>query len=198
MATLTDKTIKIRYMSKNIVNNFIQIGKELKEVRDTDLFKENFLTFTDYLHKEHPQLSDGFVFRLLKVVEDEKLVASAPKLGITKTLELLYVPDREIREELTEKAIKEDLTTKDIREEVKKTKISPERPPLIDTEEERKFKLLREYDLFKGEVKRINEEMKELYDKYIVWNEKASKYASLGVERDVMQELFKNLKGELE
>ncbi len=114
---LTDYTIQIRFKSKTIVNNFIEVGNLLKKVRDKEIFKESFNTFTDYLEQEHPKFSRSFVLRLIQLVEDPKLCSTSNKLGICKTLELLKISDREGREELSQKA--EDMTVKEIRTEIK-------------------------------------------------------------------------------
>ena len=166
---LTDTTIKIKYFSKSIVNNFIEIGQLLHQVRDQEVFKEKYENFTDYLKTEHPNLSLGFVSKLLQVVEDPQLVSTSKMMGICKTMELVYVPDREKREELTERALKEDMTTKEIREEVKRTKINPTRVPELDTQEEWKYKCINEYNRFK-------ESIVELQKIYRAWRINALKY----------------------
>lgn len=165
---LVDYTIKVKHYSKNIVNNFLEIGTLLKEIKDKEVFKEKYNCFTDYLDQEQPKLSRSFVLRLIKVVEDPKLCSISNNLGICKTLELIHVTDREKRDEISEKATKENLTTQEIRQEVKK--ISPEKSPFLNTPEEQFFKLKREFVNFKANIEQIN----ELYDKYLVWKEKAT------------------------
>ncbi len=172
---LEDEVKIIRYLSKNIVNNTLDIGFRLKKIRDNQSFLPKYNSFTDMLKNEDLgfKYSEGFISRLLQLVEDPKLVELAKKIGPTKTIELLYVPDREARNAIADKAVKENLSFRDIRRETKK--ISPEKQPLLSTPDESYMKLLREYHNFGAEIIRLTAESKELYDNYVIWEEKALK-----------------------
>ena len=175
----------IRHLANNITNNCIEIAFRLKKIRDSKTFRPKYNSFTEMLNKEQLgfKYSDGFVSRLLKFIEDPQLVSLAKEIGITKTFELLAVPDRESREQIAEKAIKEDLTKVEIRDEVKKVKISPDKPPLLNTQDEVKFKLLREYNAFNLEIPRIIYEVKDIKEKHKIWEEKAKRFNELSEKR---------------
>ena len=120
---LNNKLQIVKHLCKNTVENFIQIGLKLKAIRDNNVFKEKYSTFTECISVELPNLSRGFVYRLFQLVEDPKLVTLARQLGLTKALELVRISERETREELAEKAVKENLTKEQIRNEVNSKKI---------------------------------------------------------------------------
>ena len=109
---IDDRTNTIKHYSMNIVCNFLKIGTELKTIRDKELFKDKYNNFTEYLESAEFTFSKGFVYKLFQVLDDPKLKVSAPTLGLTRTLELLAVPEREMRENLTDQAIKQDMTTR--------------------------------------------------------------------------------------
>ena len=157
----------IQHLSKNIISNFLQIGIKLKKIRDEESFRSEYSTFTEFLEKEEFTFSKQFVYRLFQIVEDRELKVKAPLLGITKTIELLYVTERETRNELMEKTIKEDLTHKELRTEIKKLKV--EHNPVIDIKSERFFKLKREAVNMMSELKRIKEQ-------YLIWKEKSKEF----------------------
>ena len=148
-----ENEIKIIYhLSKSVVNNTLDIGFRLKKIRDEGLFRQKYSSFTEMLKNEDLgfKYSEGFISKLLKVVSDPELVSAAIKIGITKTCELLYVPDKQRRKEIANKAVNEDLSFRDIRKETKK--ISPEKIPLLNTPDEVYMKLLREYHNFGAEI----------------------------------------------
>ena len=157
----------IQHLSKNIISNFLQIGIKLKKIRDEESFRSEYSTFTEFLEKEEFTFSKQFVYRLFQIVEDNKLKVVVPLLGITKTIELLHVPEREMREELTKKAIQEDLTQTELRTEIKKLKV--EHNPIINTESERRFKLVREFNNLISEFNRLKEQ-------YLIWKEKSKEF----------------------
>lgn len=118
---LSEKTNLIKSYSKAVKDNFFKIGKILIEVRDKELWNEKYKSFTQYLISEDFQFNRDMAYKLMDVYkefgEDENKIAG---LGITKLVELTYVKDKEVREELIEKA--QTLTRDELREEVKKVK----------------------------------------------------------------------------
>ncbi len=167
MNDLKGEVCVIKHLSKNIINNFLDIGSKLKQIRDKKIFKSKYSTFTEFLEREEFTFSKSFVYRLFQIVEDNKLKVVVPLLGITKTIELLHVSEREMREELTKKAIQEDLTQTELRTEIKKLKV--EHNPIINTESERRFKLVREFNNLISEFNRLKEQ-------YLIWKEKSKEF----------------------
>ncbi|GAG00453.1 unnamed protein product, partial [marine sediment metagenome] len=119
--SLNEKTNLIKGYSKAVKTNFIKIGKILIEIRDKELFKESHNSFTQYLISGDFQFNRDMAYKLMDVYkefgEDNEKIDG---LGITKLVELTYVKDKEVREELIEKA--QTLTRDELREEVKKVR----------------------------------------------------------------------------
>ncbi|KKN27599.1 hypothetical protein LCGC14_0862860 [marine sediment metagenome] len=119
--SLKEKTNLIKSYSTAVKSNFIKIGKVLIEIRDKKLFNENYPSFTQYLIGADFQFTRDMAYKLMDVYkefgEDNKKIEG---LGITKLVELTYVKDKEVREELIEKA--QTLTRDELRKEVKKVK----------------------------------------------------------------------------
>ena len=119
--SLNEKTNLIKSYSKGIKSNFLKIGKVLIEIRDKELFKESYNSFTQYLISTDFKFTRDMAYKLMDVYkefgEDNKKIEG---LGITKLVELTNVKDKEVREELIEKA--QTLTRDELREEVKKVK----------------------------------------------------------------------------
>ncbi len=139
--SLKEKTNLIKSYSIGIKSNFLKIGKVLIEIRDKELFKESYNSFTQYLISMDFKFTRDMAYKLMDVYkefgEDNKKIEG---LGIGKLIELTYVKDKVVREELINKA--EDLTQKEIREEVKK---------------------VREEDLFKNIKRKAQRENQDVY-----------------------------------
>lgn len=117
---LVEKTKLIKSYSKAIKINFLDIGKVLIEIRDKELWKEKYKGFTKYLISEDFEFSRRMAYNLMDVYIEFGNVQTLHKLGISKLIQLTYVPDKETREELIEKA--KDLPYDEFKEEVKKVK----------------------------------------------------------------------------
>ncbi len=113
---LNEKTKQIKSLCKSIKTNFLDVGKILIEIRDKELWKEKYNSFTGYLESEKFEFTRQYAYNMMDV---QKLyVKSFDKLSIAKLIELTYVREKKAREDITKKAIKEELTTKEIREEI--------------------------------------------------------------------------------
>ena len=121
MNTLSDDLVVYRYKAKNIVENFLDLGIILKEIKDNEKWKEKGYDTFKHCVTEEQLASLGFAYKLIQVVEDKQLTNIAKKLGISKTMELLYAPVEE-REEIAGKTEKEQLSTSRMREEVNTVK----------------------------------------------------------------------------
>jgi len=120
---LSEKTNLIKSYSKGIKSNFLKIGQILIEIRDKELFKESYDSFTQYFISVDFEFQRTMAYKLMDVYNQfGENVQLLNKLGIGKLIELTYVPDKESREEITRKAIEEDLSQQEIREEAKKIK----------------------------------------------------------------------------
>jgi len=119
--SLKEKTELIKNLSKAVKNNFLKIGKILIEVRDKELWNEEYKSFTQYLISEDFEFTRDMAYKLMDVYkefgEDNRQIES---LGIGKLIELTYVKDKEVREELIGKA--KTLTRDELKEEVKKVR----------------------------------------------------------------------------
>ena len=121
--SLKEKTESIKNLSKTVKNNFLKIGKLLIEIRDKELWKEKYESFTQYLISEDFDFHRVTAYKMMDVyLEYGDNVELVEKLGFGKLIELTHVTDKEKREEITRKTIKEDLSQQKIREEVKKIK----------------------------------------------------------------------------
>jgi len=117
---LSEKTNLIKSYSKGIKSNFLKIGKILIEIRDKELFKESYNSFTQYLISVDFEFTRDMAYKLMDVYKEFGGDKQIENLGIGKLIELTYVKDKEIREELMNKA--EDLTRDELKEEVKKVR----------------------------------------------------------------------------
>jgi len=119
---LKQKTEQIKSLCTSIKTNFLKVGKILIEIRDKELWKENYKSFTEYLESEKFEFTRRMAYNLIDVHNEFGDVKRFHTLGIKKLIQLTYVPDKEIRKEIAEKAIEEDLTAEEIKEEVKKVR----------------------------------------------------------------------------
>lgn len=119
---LKEKTDLIKSYSKAVKTNFFKIGEVLIEVRDKELWNEQYKSFTQYLISEDFEFTREHAYRLMDVYTQFGISSETHQLGLGKLMELTHVPDKEQREEITKKAIEEDLSLKEVREEVKKVR----------------------------------------------------------------------------
>jgi len=118
--SLKERTEKIKTYSKAIKTNFLKIGKVLIEVRDKEIWKEEYKSFTQYLISEDFEFSRRMAYNLMDVYVEFGNIQNLHQLGISKLIQLTYVPDKETREELIEKA--KNLPYDKFKEEVEKVR----------------------------------------------------------------------------
>ena len=181
---LTEKTNLIKSLSKSITSNFIEIGNLLKEVRDKEIYNEKYTCLKDYLKEEDLGFGPGFAYRLIHVMDDPKLVTLVSLKGISKAIELTYVPDREIRDDLIKRVESGEIGTKrDLTEEVKRIRqLRTDRPPQLNTEEERQFKSLNEFEKIQTALIDISQAIAELWIKYQEWKKTASEELKIKID----------------
>jgi len=104
-------------------NNLLKIGGLLKQVRDNELYKGlGFNTLSDYLDSGRFEFSRRHAFNLIKINDEFGAipVQSLHSIGIAKLIEIAYVSDREIQEDLLANA--PNMNILEVKNEVKKEK----------------------------------------------------------------------------
>lgn len=101
---LFSKTEQVRNLSSNIRTNFVKIGEILIEIRDKELFKEKYDSFTKYLESEDFNFDRSMAYKLIRVYEEFHDVERVPHLSLRTLISLVYVSDKETRSELVEEA----------------------------------------------------------------------------------------------
>lgn len=131
------------------------------------------------------KFTPSFAYRLLKVIDDPKLVTVMSLKGITKAIELTYVPDREVREDLIKRVESGEIgPTRDLRDEIKVIRqIRTDRPPKLNTEEERKFKSINESEKILTALVELSQAIAMLHGKYQEWKKTASEELKIKLER---------------
>lgn len=115
---LKEKTNQIINLCSSIKTNFLKVGKILIEIRDKELWKENHKSFTGYLESQDFEFKRDMAYKLMSVYTEFGDIETTHKLGISKLIQLTYIPDKEVRKELAKKA--ETMTRDELKEEVKK------------------------------------------------------------------------------
>lgn len=98
---IEETTSEIKSLSLSVKNNFLKIGSLLKEIRDSECYKEKYLSFNSYLESEEFCFSKQHAYKLIKVFEDfgsDSVLCD--KLSFTRLVQLTYVHDSTIRKEL--------------------------------------------------------------------------------------------------
>ena len=127
---LENFTERIKSKEKQIVVSFVEIGKELKEVRDKQIYKEKYSEFGDYVNSSGFKFSERHAYRMIAICEEFSDI-DVTKFGITKTLELLKLPAPERQQLIEEKDI-EEMSVRELKEEVEDKKIEIEEKPKPD------------------------------------------------------------------
>jgi len=175
---LSEKTALIIHFSKSIKNNFKEIGKLLKEIKENEIYKEKYPSFEDYLDKEGFDFSRQYAYKMIDVYNLH--VKSFDSLSISHLIQLTYVSDKEIREELIKKTVKEELTVSELKEEVNSIKrFSQNITEAVGKEDDPKLKverigreLLTKISAFKRQMKLDLEDLKIGIDKFIKFSQK--------------------------
>lgn len=118
---LNKLTKEIKSLCNETKINFLKMGEILVNIRDKELWKEKYKSFTEYLTSESFEFGRQYAYKLMDVYNTfGKDVALCDKLGIYKLVELTYVPNKQIRKELVKKA--KTMTGDELKEEVKKVR----------------------------------------------------------------------------
>jgi hypothetical protein len=104
--TLIEKTNKVKELSLAIKANFIELGKHLKDIRDNRIFEEKYSNFIEYLNSEDFQFCERMAFNLIKVFEEYgQLQRVAVSLPLRTLIQLAYISDRQVRNDLEKEAV---------------------------------------------------------------------------------------------
>ena len=68
--SLSEKTNLIKGYSTGIKSNFLKIGKVLIEIRDKELFKESYDSFTQYLIGTDFKFTRDMAYKLMDVYKE--------------------------------------------------------------------------------------------------------------------------------
>ena len=121
---LDNYTQQIKEKEKQIVLNFVDIGKQLKEVRDEKIYKEKYSEFGDYINSSGFKFSEVHAYRMIAVYTEFSNI-DVTKIGITKCIELLKLPALE-REKVMQDNNVEDMSVREVSEVVEDKKVETE------------------------------------------------------------------------
>lgn len=183
---LKDYTTHIKHYCNSTKSSFFKVCALLSEIKKTDKYKEKYNTFEEYIQKEDFEFKLRNAYNYIKIwdtfgnnlLPSDSNVHLLHKVSITELLQISNIPDREVREDLVESAVKGEITKEQITE-AKTLKVKDK--PRINTEEERKFKLLREFPNLKSEYQRVIEQIK-------IWIQKAEEFKELESKRAELSE----------
>ena len=178
---LEEQTNLIKHYCKTAKSNFIKIGKILKEIKEEQLYKEAYISFEDYVLNSGFDFGRQYAYKLISVYDTfGKNVALCDKLSISKLIQLTYVPDREIREEIATRAINESWTKERVEKEVKEVKrLRTDKKPNLSTLEEEYYKCLNEYEKLSESLKMLISYVSEVLNKTKAWKERAKNFERL-------------------
>ena len=104
---LENFTERIKSKEKQIVVSFVEIGKELKEVRDKQIYKEKYDNLVAYI-EDNFSFNKSMGYNMILVFEEfSNRLEKVQKLGITKCIELLKLPAPERQQLMEEKDVEE-------------------------------------------------------------------------------------------
>ncbi len=95
MSKIIEITAVIKARSKTIVNSFLEIGKDLIELKEACKLEQ--VNFEEHIKKEF-SFGIKHAYKLIEVFEKFGEVASMRQIGITKLIILTHVPEEKIEE----------------------------------------------------------------------------------------------------
>ena len=132
IGSLDSYTTSIKFKEKQIVTSFVEIGRLLKEVRDSKAYKEKYSEFELYIEAEGFQFSRRHADRLIQIANEFSDI-DVSKLGITRCLDLLSLPIS-TREAIKEEISKPDADIESIQKAIldQKELLKDSETPLVD------------------------------------------------------------------
>jgi hypothetical protein len=184
-------TERIIQNQKEIKQSFWEIGERLVKIRD--LIKENkssFSSFEQYFYEQGFEFSHKHAIKIMKIVTDFSDIRDyAAQVNLGRLIEITYVPDKELREELVKEVIEKNLTQTEIRKKVKALKKSKigEPPDYIPEKDLDEKENIEEYRLkIKRDAENLINEMKSIEQEFSYLEQKKSdliETANLFIER---------------
>ena len=159
---LEEYTKQIKEKEKQIVLNFVDIGKQLKEVRDKQIYKEKFNNWEDYI-KDNFSFSKRNADNMIRVFEVFGKTSS--QIGFWKCLELAKLPEEQ-RQELMQENNVEDMSVREVSEVVEDKKaelgIEEQQQDLTQTQEESP-KVADKVDMLDKALSYLSEELDNVF-----------------------------------
>jgi len=126
--TVKEAVANIKKLKINLGYNLWKLGHILKKVKDDELWKKGFKSFTQFLESEDVDFTREYAYALMSIAElfDEETVV---QLGIAKLQIIGRVADEEEREEILQGAMRNKPTVEEIKEQVSKASSSSTKPP---------------------------------------------------------------------
>ena len=172
---LQEKVALIRHYLKSNINNTLAIGKELTEISEQKLYKDDYNSFEDFV-KDTFNISRQYAYNFIKLYKkygnNVKAFDRYKDLGMTLLIVSLYVPEEKLEEVLeTAKALKDEgkdveVISREIRRlgKVVGTEVSNDK-------EEHVLRLKRQFDA-------LNDTLKNVRIAFENWIEGANRYKS--------------------
>ena len=172
---LETKINVIKFKEKTIVLSFIEIGKELLEIRKYDTFKAKYSTFELFIQHEF-SFGHQQALKFMKVAE--KFNNPGPdiikNLGIEKLYLLTFVPDHEARE-LIEEVNEKVMPVNELKKRVERIRIETE--PTVQTNNEIEESYLRNIRVGQNFIEQIQMFLIEREETAKVLKEKIEEWA---------------------
>ena len=192
---IVEKTVQIKKLSNSVKTNFIDIGNLLKEIRDKEIYLEKYNTFTEYLESNEFMFCRNMAYKLIKVAEEYPDVERIQHLPLRTIIQLAYVPDRELREELDKEAVEVYQKKEKINEFYNKVKRSAKRTKETVTEgDSAELKCERILKQLINDIKIFNKTKEELNQRIAEGKKFSKKYQ----ENNKIQLLIQDIERELE
>ena len=170
---LDEKTALIKHYLKSNISSTLAIGKELTEISEQKLYKQDFDSFDDFV-KDTFNISRQYAYNFIKIYKkygnNVKAFDRFKDLGMTLLIVSLYVPDEKLEEVLdTAQSLKsEGKHIEDISREIKRLgKVTGTR--VSTDKEEHILRLKRQFDA-------LNDTLKNVRIAFENWLEGANRY----------------------
>lgn len=200
---LDEKSALIKHYLKSWANCILEIGKELKEIKENKIFKEKFSSFEEYITSSFG-FSDAYAYHFINIYskygQNVKRFDTMKDYGMQLLINSLAVPDEHFDEmvEEIESTRKIGLNVEEQVKVVKRfSKQSGEPPRHSDSKEEFALKLKREgnnwkirWENYLNNDRIVRSEFKEGIAKWLKSAEKFKELENLKKEINEILKLF--------
>ena len=186
---LEEKTSLIKHYLKAWSNNIIAVGKELKEIQDSKIYKENFKSFEEYVENTF-DFKKSYAYNFIKVYEkygqNSNRLEKVKDYGMRVLILSLSVPDDYIDEVMGEIKSNPEIKSKEAARILKRFSNQVGAAPRhseslnpIQRREEHVLKLKREADIIKEKFDEFKQIKTDLKDSIRLWLDSAGKFNGL-------------------